>query len=166
MKSNRTIPTHCLTSATRQVGQRARRTRLRGVKTTAIAMALVLTSGCVFSSLTEVERVGSELARYNDAVAKAQDEVLFRNIVRSMLREPRHYTAVTQLREAAQTGSVELTVPFGGSSAGYIFKPTTNWSRGPSADVAVLDSDDFIQGILAEVSLKDIGYFLRQGWPP
>lgn len=131
-----------------------------------LVIGTVLTTLAACASYTQPERVGTSLAEYNIAAAKAQNEVLFINIVRSMLREPRHFTAVTQLRRAAQDGSIELGIPFGGGSDDkYSLTPKISGSLGPSADVAVLDSDEFVRGILSPIKPETIDYFLKQGWP-
>ena len=81
------------------------------------------------------------------------------------------FTAVSQIRGSlsiSSTGSLGLTVPFGGDAGStFTLSPSLNLSHSssPSFDVAILDTKEFMSGILTPVDMKLIEYYWQQGWP-
>ncbi|MCO6428217.1 hypothetical protein [Nitrosomonas communis] len=61
------------------------------------------------------------------------------------------------------SGTIGFSIPFG-SAAPSIFEasPGVTFSGGPTFSVAILDTQQFINGILSPIDINTIGYFLQQ----
>lgn len=126
------------------------------------AGCFLLFAGCSFHKSIEKNAVD-----FNRAVERSQNELLLLNILRSKERHPRHFTALTQVR-GNLSGGVEagLEIPFGGGATDeFTFSPKGSVSSSPNFDVAVLDSQEFVNGIMEPVEAELFEYYRRQGWP-
>lgn len=119
-------------------------------------------------------------------VANAANQLTLLNILRAKEREPLHFTSISKLNGSAglnakASGGVDakgatLTTArdaaaaiTGTSSASgaEVVKPALEAQVTSSSafDVAVLDTQEFYQGILGSVPPSVIAHYLHQGWP-
>lgn len=137
------------------------------LKCCSVIMVLFLLPGCMMS---QKARLAESSTDYNLVVEKAQNEMLLLNIVRASKRHPMYFTAITQVRGSMeyifQTGA--MTVPFGklgeGLNGSYSVAPNMTYSTKPSFDLAVMQDEKFMRGILNPVSPDMLYYYWEQGW--
>src|SRR5262249_9593478 len=100
--------------------------------------------GCSFSGAIQ-----QNVVDFNYAVAKSQNELLLLNILRAMERQPRYFTALTQIRGSLNSSlRVNFLIPFIHDANQPTFvSPEGELSSSPSFDVAILDSEKFMRGI-------------------
>ncbi|MCX5848578.1 MAG: hypothetical protein NTW65_03935 [Deltaproteobacteria bacterium] len=138
------------------------------LKGCSVIIIIFLLSGCAMS---QKARLADSSTDYNLVVEKAQNEMLLLNIVRASKRHPMHFTALTQVRGSLeynfQTGGI--SIPFGkigdGLNGSYSVAPSISYSTKPSFDLAVLDNEKFMRGIMNPVSVDMFYYYWQQGWP-
>lgn len=129
---------------------------------------LYLLAGC---AKLPKESIAINAIDYNLAVEKAHNEILLLNIIRASQRRPMYFTGFSAMRgnitNSFQSGS--LNIPFGnigtGYNGAYSIAPSATHSFTPSYDFGVLDSQEFMRGIMTPVSIETINYYLNQGWP-
>ncbi|MEQ8354652.1 MAG: hypothetical protein RH942_03875 [Kiloniellaceae bacterium] len=125
----------------------------------------------MFTSCSFGPQISEHAIDYNRSVEEAHNSQLLLNVLRASDRRPMHFTAISQVRGSFQlstTGNISITLPFGGDAASaFPLTPSINISESssPSFDVAVLDSQEFIRGILSPIELSTFKYFWDQGWP-
>ena len=148
----------------------------------ALVAALCLgLAGCSFGP-----RLQGVAVNHNVMVAGAVNQLTVLNILRAKAREPLHFTTITRLN-----GSAGVTAR--GSSNVQVKGPTATRRTGPAGalietatvqgaevttpvlegvvtgnsafEVAVLDTQEFYQGVLASVPASVVAHYLRQGWP-
>lgn len=115
-----------------------------------------------------VDEFSGRAVQYNLEAKQAQDQDLLLNIVRASERRPLEFTGVQSVSgTASASGSGTLTFPFG-----HRPRPNPNSlaltegvSGGPTFAVAVLDTQDFFEGILAPVPLQTVDFYLKEGYP-
>lgn len=118
---------------------------------------------------TVVDEFSGRAVQYNLEAEQAQDQDLLLNIVRASERRPLEFTGVQSVSgTASASGSGTLTFPFG-----HRPRPSPNSlaltegvSGGPTFAVAVLDTQDFFEGILAPIPLQSVDFYLKEGYPP
>jgi hypothetical protein len=107
-------------------------------------------------------------------VEKAQNDMIFLNIIRASKRYPMYFTNFRQLRGSMSYnfGTGNVIAPFGkvglggsGSAVAYSVAPSISYSTNPSFDLNVLDDKEFLQGMTTPVTLEMIDFYLKQGWP-
>lgn len=111
---------------------------------------------------------------YNRVVEVAHNRTLLLNIVRAMKRRPMHFTAIgnitAELSYTASGGSLSFGETdttgdtTGNSETSSLALPSLSVTANPAATVAVLDTQEFVRGTLAQVEAKTVGYYLSQGW--
>jgi len=116
--------------------------------------------GCSFQGVIE-----QNVVDFNHAVAKSQNELLLLNILRAKDRQPRYFTALTQIRGSLSSSvKMGLILPFGpGTDSGFAL-PESSLSSSPSFDVAILDSEKFMRGIMRPVEKGLFKYYWDEGW--
>jgi hypothetical protein len=62
------------------------------------------------------------------------------------------------------SGTAAFTVPFGGPRSGFLFSPSVTESDTPNFTVAVLNTQEFYNGILRPISPQLISYYISQGY--
>ena len=150
-----------------------------GKKLISIAAALA-TSACAFAP--QLQRVAVD---HDQMVARTEDELTLRNILRARYRYPLHFTAVTEVNGDAQISvGASLGATFPGTAATRNFGaggvPTgsgeadgaTSIAPGlsgsvvtrPSFRAAVLETDKFQRGLQRSVNGELIAYYLDAGW--
>lgn len=118
------------------------------------------------------ERIADHAVKYNKTVEEANNSLLLLNILRARDRRPMHFTAISQVRGSltqSSSGSIGLTIPFGGDASNtFPLTPSLSLSQStsPSFDVAVLDKQEFIRGILSPIEISIFKFYLDQRWPP
>ncbi len=126
------------------------------------ALLLAALAGCSLR-----RPVAHHAVAYNRAVEEAHNQTALLNVVRSMKRQPQHYTAVTQVVGSASnslTPSLSLDLESGTATP---WSPSGSGTRSGEAvvTVSVLDDQDFVQGLLSPITLDQLDFFLSQGWP-
>lgn len=123
-------------------------------------------SACSFD-----ERIADHAIEYNKTVEKTRNSLLLLNILRAKHRQPMHFTALSQVRgklTLKSTGSLGLSIPFGGDASNtFPLTPKLEISQtsSPSFDVAILDSKEFMSGILSPIEKSIFQFYLDQRWP-
>jgi hypothetical protein len=128
----------------------------------AAALMLAALAGCSLR-----RPVAHHAVAYNLAVEEAHNRTALLNVVRSMKRQPQHYTAITQVLGTASnslTPSLSLDLESGTATP---WTPSGSATRSGQAvvTVSVLDDQDFVQGLLSPITLEQIDFFLSLGWP-
>jgi hypothetical protein len=126
------------------------------------ALTLTLLAGCSLR-----RPVAHHAVAYNRAVEEAHNRTALLNVVRSMKRQPQHYTAITQVVGSASSSlspSLSLDLEAGTATP---WSPSASGTRsgGAVVTVSVLDDQDFVQGLLSPITLDQLDFFLSQGWP-
>ncbi len=115
-------------------------------------------------------RISGQSIRLNKVVENVHNKILLLNVVRASKRLPRHWSAITTVRdvENVSIGTGGISIPFGGgaNSHEYGASPSFSTSGTPSMEMAVQVSAEFTRGIMQGLELEQIKYFLDQGWPP
>lgn len=81
-----------------------------------------------------------------------------------------HFTAISQVRGSLTmetTGELSVEVPWDLLASTLILTPslTLTQTSSPSFDVAILDSKDFMSGILSPVKLETMKFYIDSQWP-
>lgn len=126
-------------------------------------------------SLLALSPMGCTLSRplahhavsYNISVENAQNRMLLLNILRASERHPMYFTGISSIAAAPSytlnSGDVSLTEEEGANTD--LFKlPSGSYSNKPTMNIGVLDTQDFISGILSPVNFDVVNHYLRQGW--
>lgn len=128
---------------------------------------LVLLSAC---AALQREQLAVTTMDYNLLVEKAENEMLLLNVIRASKRRPLYFTDFNLLRgNMSYSFQASGIIPFGKIGAGldgsYSVVPNIGFSNNPSFDFAVLDTQEFMRGILAPVPMQTIDYYWQSGWP-
>ena len=134
-----------------------------------IVPRLVLLLGVfVLISCAAVDEFSPRAITYNLASERAQNQAVLLNVVRSYLRRPMQFTTVQSITgTASESGNIQLTLPFGShtSMSPNSLQLTGTASGGPSFAVAVLDTQEFYQGITQPIKPQIIDFLLGEGYP-
>lgn len=127
----------------------------------AALMAVLTLTGCAQFEIAD------RSVDYNLAVETASNRQLLLNAVRASKRYPRVYTNLTKISSASPISTqFAFGIPFGGDATStFTFNPTLTTQSGIQFDLSVLDTQDFMKGILKPVDAATIDYYLKQGWP-
>jgi hypothetical protein len=131
-----------------------------------IAVAAVsLATGCM-----PMEKFSHQATEYNIQTADAQDQTLLLNILRAANRLPMHFTELTTLSgTATMTVGGTVTVPVGilngGMNTGSV-APTASIAETPTFNAAVLETQEFYQGMLKPVSVTQAATYIDEGLQP
>lgn len=134
-----------------------------------LALSLLL-SGCD----AVVDNIAPRAATYNAETHNAQMTGVLLNVVRASQRHPLEFTAIVNATGGAQANaslglgvsSVGLTVPFSiDSIRTYSASPNVGYQANQNFVVQILDSQEFVSGILRPLDMKTIDYYLQQGFP-
>lgn len=100
--------------------------------------------------------LASNAVSYNLAVERAQNRMLFLNVIRASDRLPMYLTDVSKVTGSIKSDvTASLAVPFGGTGAGKnIVTPGTTYSLNPTFDVNVLSTQEFMRGFLQPIIMK------------
>jgi len=130
-----------------------------------IAAALAILTGC-----THLEKFSNQATDFNVQVADAQNKTLLLNIIRAANRFPMHFTELSTLSgTGTATIGGTITIPVGvlngGSSTGSI-APTASISETPTFNIAVLETQEFYNGMLKPISTDQLSTYLQEGLEP
>lgn len=138
---------------------------LRHIKLLAIGALSALMAGCI-----TLKNFAEQATQYNTQVADVQDATLLTNVLRAAHRIPMHFTELSTL---SGTGTVSatgaLTLPFAtihGGSGLFSAGPSVTASQSPTFNVAVLETQEFYNGMLKDLTAEQIGVYLQEGLPP
>lgn len=129
---------------------------------------LSLFMGC---AILPKNQMAHSTAEFNVVVEKAQNQMLLLNVLRASKRYPMYFTSFNALRGNMSynfaTGG--LNIPFGkigtGYNGAYSIAPNMSFATNPAFDLVVLDSQEFIRGIMTPVTAGTFEYYWNQGWP-
>ena len=132
-----------------------------------IAKILALSTIGFLSGCALVDEIGDRAVTYNRQSLEAQNAGLFLNIVRASFRQPMQFTAITSVAGTSGASSTfSLSLPFGADAKrAYSASPGVGISAGETFTVNILDTQEFINGILAPIPIKTIDYYLQQQFP-
>jgi hypothetical protein len=133
-----------------------------------ILRPIMLLGFLLFGSCTAVDEFSQRAVTYNLAAERAQNQSLLLNVVRSSLRRPMQFTTVQSVTgTASESSSVQLTLPFGNRTplSPNNLQLTGTVSGGPSFAVAVLDTQEFYQGITRPIKGQLLDFLLSEGYP-
>jgi hypothetical protein len=133
-----------------------------------ILRPMMLLGSLLFGSCTAVDEFSPRAVTYNLAAERAQNQTVLLNVVRSALRRPMQFTTVQSVTgTASESGTVQLTLPFGNRTplSPNNLQLTGTANGGPSFAVAVLDTQEFYQGITQPISGKLLDFLLAEGYP-
>src|SRR5262245_41581288 len=127
-----------------------------------VALCSLTLVSCSFS-----RAIQQNVVDFNYAVAKSQNELLLLNVLRAMERQPRYFTSLTQIRGSLNSSvRVGFIIRFVNDAAQpYFVSPEGALSSSPSFDVAILDSEKFMRGIMRPIAAELFKYYWDQGWP-
>jgi hypothetical protein len=127
-----------------------------------VALCSLMLVSCSFS-----RAIQQNVVDFNYAVAKSQNELLLINILRARERQPRYFTSLTQIRGSLSSSlRVNFLIPFVHDANQPSFvSPEGSLSSSPSFDVAILDSEKFMRGIMRPIAGELFKYYWDQGWP-
>jgi hypothetical protein len=111
----------------------------------------------------------NDAVSFNIAQEEAANQHMLLNILRSKERKPMHYAALTQVRSNLRIGwGATASGQFPNDDSAQIFNvsPNYSWGTNPTFDLAILDSEKFMRGIMKPVSEETFKYYLDQGWLP
>jgi len=139
--------------------------RAHSLRAAVASVAMLVTAGCI-----HLVKFSGEATEFNIQVADAQNKTLLLNVVRAAHRFPMHFTELSTL---SGTGTLTvggtLTVPAGilngGMSTGAI-APTGSITETPTFNVAVLETQEFYQGMLKSISVDQISNYINEGLQP
>lgn len=120
---------------------------------------------------------------YNRTIESAQNRMLLLNIVRASYRMPMYFTGIgsitASLSYTADSGSLSVTDAVARAVTGAaptsetsrtrtdtdaLTLPSVSYKNSPTATVSVLDTQDFVRGILQPVSSRTFRYYWGQDW--
>jgi hypothetical protein len=134
-----------------------------------VALSLLLASCDGF-----VDRISPRASTYNAEAHNSQMSGVLLNVVRASERHPLEFTAIVNATGGAQASAalglgatrVGLTVPFGLDSVRtFSAAPSVSVQSSQNFVVQILDSQEFVSGILRPLDMKTIDYYLQQGFP-
>ncbi len=126
-----------------------------------------LLAGCPMPTREDIARNTTE---FNLVVENAGNEMLLLNIVRASKRRPMYFTSFGKLSGnlTFEMGTGSINIPFGriggGLDGAYSIAPNAGYKYSPLFDVGVLDTKEFINGIMTPVPMETIEYYWSQGW--
>ena len=130
------------------------------------AFLLISLPGCVATT-----DMSNRAVDYNQIAADAADTQLLLNIARASERNPTHYTAISQLRDARSVGGsagVSGSFPFGSDASNeFALTPSLSLtgSQSPSFDVAPLNTKAAARGLFRPVEPDTFVNYWQQSWP-
>ncbi len=127
-----------------------------------------LLAGCY--PLVPKENMIQRTTEYNMVAEATGNRMLLLNIIRASQRRPMYFTTFGKLTGniTYAFGTGGLSVPFGaigsGANGSYSVTPSATYTSSPLFDMAVLDTKEFMCGVMKPVSMATIEYYWSQGW--
>ena len=113
-----------------------------------------------------IDQFGDRASDYNHEVRQSQNAGLITNVLRSMHRHPLQFTAVSTITgSAGMTGSIGLSLPFADADKAFTATPVVSARGDVTFTVAVLDTQEFVNGILTPINKRTLDYYIHQGFP-
>ncbi len=139
-----------------------------------LRVCLVLSSIGLFTGCATIPKsqIAAGATEYNLAVEKAQNEMFLLNIVRAMKGHPMYFTVLNDIKASVvyTLSSGNAYVPLGkfgsnpGSTALYSIAPSATYTTNPLFGVSLLNSKEFVRGMLEPVQPETFDYYWQQGW--
>ena len=107
---------------------------------------------------------------YNAQAETIKNQTLMVNIIRAAYRRPLQFTDLSSISaQLSVSGTAGFDLPFWGPRAGgqrlFDASPSITVANSPTYTVAVLNTKEFYQGILAPIPMKTLSYYLGIGFP-
>lgn len=105
---------------------------------------------------------------YNQSLERAENNNILLNILRSSEDRPLHFTGFSLIRGSMSTAlgtATQANVTLGGDNNTarlFAIGPSLSVANSPSFDLAVLDTQEFANGILSPLSLSQVERYYRQ----
>jgi hypothetical protein len=127
------------------------------------ALGLVASVG---TGCTYYPSLASDAVAYNEAVEDSQNRILLLNVVRAAQRRPMHFSELSKITgKTTETLQLGLAFPFGrGASMRDSAATLASIAGGPTYDVGVLATKEFISGIMTPVNPSLFKYYWDQGY--
>ena len=143
----------------------------RASKRAFFAIRLVLMTLCVtfIPSCNASHQIASDPVDYNRSAAKARDKMLLLNIARASNNMPMQFAAISSINGNVQSRLTSTAnFPLVGSFDQSNFDATISgyFQHNPSYTLGLLDTQEFMRGVLDPVELETINHYLLQGWNP
>ena len=143
-----------------------RRNNVRPGRLLVIALFMVVLLGCGLA-----DQFSAEFVEYNVQAETIKNQNLLNNIIRSAYRRPLQFTDLTTITgQVSVSGTGAFFIPFGGPRSGssrtYTFSPSVTASDTPNFTVAVLNTKEFYNGILAPIPIQTLAFYFQEGFPP
>ena len=122
---------------------------------------------CLLAGCETFQPTAGASVEYNRSFARARDEVLVLNVLRSSERQPLQFSAISEVTGGLRTG-VSVTLPFtniivGGQDE---ISPELGFNnRNPTVSIVPLSSKEFVQGLAKPLDPGMLNDLLAQGWP-
>jgi len=129
-----------------------------------------IVAGAICAGCVPMAKFSTTATEYNLQTATAQDRTLLLNIVRAAHRYPMHFTELTTLTGSGTlTLGGTITAPIGilngGMGTGSI-APTGSITETPTFNVAVLETQEFYQGMMKPMTAQQVATYLEEGFQP
>jgi len=130
-----------------------------------------LATAVLVTACAHLERFSGEALEFNAQAADAQNKTLLLNIMRAANRMPMHFTELSTLTgTSTETSTGALTIPFATfrtqTGGALTASPTEQIAHTPTFNVAVLETQEFYQGMMKPVSMEQVSAYLNEGLPP
>ena len=126
-----------------------------------ILFLALLVGGCSLS-----QPIARSAIDYNEAVERAANTLLLRNILRARDEMPLHFTTIPQIRGSLNLGVGQpgLSIPLAAGLGGALGLGLSG-GVSPSFDVSALDTQEFTRGLLEPLEPTIFRYYLERGYP-
>ena len=110
-----------------------------------VCLTAAVSAGCVRG-----RAIANRAVDYNVAAQNARSEMLLLNVLRARDRKPMVFTGLTHISGSLRnSGGIGASVATGADAQSVrVFSPNVEASDAPTFDVAVLDSQEFMRGIM------------------
>ena len=125
--------------------------------------------GIATAACAHIDAFGTRATNFNAEVADAQNATLLINVMRAANRFPMHFTELSTLSGTSQvSGTAALSTPFAtlNNGSGVLSaSPSLTVSQSPTFNVAVLETQEFYQGVMAPLTPEKLSVYVSEGLP-
>jgi hypothetical protein len=118
------------------------------------------------SACSAVDAYSGRAVQYNLEAEQSQDQTILLNVIRASKRRPLEFTSLQSVSgTASMSGGGNLLFPFGRQPGPNALSLTESVSGGPTFTVAILDTQEFFQGILKPIPLQVVDFYVQARYP-